>query len=276
MERRRHFGSRNGFTLTEVLVAGAIGLMVLAVLASTSLSLRRSTTATEQFARDSTTGSRLLDYVVQDLRRAVGVSSLSSGTYAVIKTNATVAVSETTHLAIEIPDYYGSNEGDGAAGSPFRTSRYPRSQLNVLSVFNGSGAEPLNGTIEWKEAVTRYGSVETARFAPADLGNGRVEVRYYRAARSPSDPSLCYFRAEYSPGAAVPNFRPEEIAERISTGGDLITLIVQAAELPPNDARHGRVFRVTSAFQPRFRHSREPGVGAEQHLTVVLRNARRD
>lgn len=276
MKRPRFTTGKSGFTLAEVLIAASAGLMVLAVLASTSLTLQRTMSASGHFARASNDGSRLVDYVVQDLRRAVRVGQLIGGVETPVKNNATFAVSETITLTINIPDYYRSNTPDRAPDSPFRTSRYARQTLNLLPLFNGSGAAVLNGTILYNEAVTKIGSVETTRFAPGNLGTGEVQVRYYRAPRSASDPTACYFRAEYPPGATAPHFAPEEIAERIVTRGDPVTLQVEVPNFPVSDARYGKVFKIKSAFTPQFRRVGAIALPAEQALTVLLRNGRRD
>ena len=261
------------FTLAEVLVAGAVGFMILGVLISTSTSLQQSMSASAHYAKASNDGSRLVDHIVQDLRRALRVGMLAGGIYTPVKNNAAVVVNNETILTINIPDYYASNR---TLDDAFRASRYPREALNLLSLFNGNGAAALNGAIYWNEAVTKVGSVETTRFSPANLGNGEIQVRYYRAARSASDPTLCYFRAEYKPEAVAPNFAPQEIAEPAARDGEPITVVVEAPSLPDADPRYGKVFRVKSTFAPRFRRSASSQPDAQQYLTVVLRNPRRD
>ncbi len=275
--RRTLCGScQTGFTIAEVMVASAAGFMILAVLISTSTTLERSMAATSHYAKAANDGSRVVDHVVQDLRRSLRVGTLESGRYTPLKSNAGVIVSGDRILTINIPDYYSSNSPSRALDSPFRSSRYARSTLNILSTFNGNGAAPLNGSIYWNEAVTKIGSVETTRFSPASLGNGEIQVRYYRAARSDSDPRVCYFRAEYNPEAAAPNFPPQEIAEPAEANGKPLTLVVEAPNLPVADSRHGKIFRVKSSFSPRFRRDAPPEADAQQYLTVVLRNGRRD
>ena len=185
-------------------------------------------------------------------------------------------MSETVTLVINVPDYYRGNQPDRAPTSPFRTSRYDRQSLNLLPTFNGNGANLLNGTIYWKEAVARVKSVDTTRFAPGDLATGEVQIRYTRGPRSPKDPTVCYFRGEYPPTGDTPYFPPEEVAERVSTAGDVVALRLEAPSFLSSDARYGKVFRLKCSFNPRFRRTGSTAQTAEQELMVFLRNARRD
>jgi hypothetical protein len=274
--RRGHLRKRSGFTLLEVAIAGTVGVMILTVLLSTSISLQRSMTVTEHYARAANDGNRLLDYVVQDLRRAVRVGSVQGGVYQPLKSGGSAEVDGTSELVISIPDYYASNS-ETAGDEAFAAPRYARSTLNLLPLFNGNSSTSLDGTVRWNEAVTKVGSVETTRFAPSNLGNGEVQVRYFRAERSDGSGTLCFYRGEYRPGSTAPNFPPAEIAARTSdTLSDPLGLRVRAAHLPATDRRAGKLFTVTTSFAPRFRRSAAPGERAEQSLTILLRNGRRD
>jgi hypothetical protein len=73
------------------------------------------------------------------------------------------------------------------------------------------------------------------------------------------------------------HFPPAEIAERASdTISDPLALTIRAANLPATDRRAGKLFTVTTSFAPRFRRSAAAAEKAEQSLTVLLRNGRRD
>lgn len=259
----------------ELLMAVGTGVVVLGVFAAAAMNLGRSMFAADHYARASNDGSRLVDYMVQDLRRAVAVGVLSNGISTPLKNGSAATVSEGVTLTISIPDYYASNT-PGGAGSAFRTPRYARNDLNTDPLFNTQGPLPLNGTVQWEEGVTKVGGVETTRFSPVNLGSDQVEVRYYRAPRSRADSTICYFRAEHLPGNARPNFAPEELASWTTEGGGPVTLTIQAPDLPPADVRYGKLFLVKTSFEPQFQRC---GIGtppAEQRLTVLLRNGRRD
>jgi type II secretory pathway pseudopilin PulG len=261
------------FTLVEVMIAASVGLMILGVLVSTSLSVQRNISATEHLAKASNDGNRVLDSIAQDLRRAVRVGTVTGGVHTTLKNNAKVELNNGTTLLINIPDYYGSN----AANSPgFLGTRYPRSMLNTLPLFNGRSSAALDGSVPWQEAVMKIGSVETTRFAPASLGSGEVQVRYHRGPRSAQDGTLCFFRSEYQPGSSTAHFPPEEIAERLSARGEPLKITIAAPLLPVSDKGHGRIFTLVAVVQPRF--SRRASTGSEhtQQLTVSLRNPRRD
>jgi len=275
---RRLPARRNGgeaFTLMESLLAATIGVVLLGVLTAAAAHLGRSMFAADHFARSSNDGSRLVDYVVQDLRRAVGVGILIEGVLTPLKNGATATVSESTTLSIHIPDFYASNTPGGSGDAAFRTPRYAREDLNKDAAFNAQGLLPLNGTVQWGDAVTKVDGVETTRFSPTSLGHEHLEVRYYRARRSSHAPATCYFRAEHTPGAAKPNFPPQELADGGATIDAPVTLTVLAPILPATDPRQGKLFHVMTSFTPRF-HRGSVDISAEQRLTVLLRNARRD
>ena len=80
MKRTIDFDSAHGaFTLVEIMVAAGSGLLLLAVVASASIAVQRSISATSRSATSMINENRLLDYVAQDLRRAVRVGTISSG-----------------------------------------------------------------------------------------------------------------------------------------------------------------------------------------------------
>ncbi|MES2569243.1 MAG: hypothetical protein V4710_04210 [Verrucomicrobiota bacterium] len=267
--------SRSGFTITEVMVSALIGGFVLGALVIGSITIQRSFYATNRYAAQINNESRLMDYVAQDLRRALRVGVISSGTYtklpAVISDSAStpVGISETNVLAINIPDYYASNSPNNTKGSNFKISRYARSLLDSSSTYNSNPTETqvLNGSVPWSEAVVP-GTNPTLRYAPASAGNGEIQVRYYRAVRSTRDNTLCYFRAEYPAGSNTPTLT-REIAERIVDASTPISLLITSLS-------KGTRFQLRSEFLPRHRLSNKTTAGTEQYVVVTLRNKRKD
>jgi prepilin-type N-terminal cleavage/methylation domain-containing protein len=87
---------RAGFTLLELMIAMAIGVMALTAAFSAALTMQRCLAASEEFAADKTEQTRLSDFLALDLRRALTVTGASG----------------TTILTLTIPNYYDS------AGNP--------------------------------------------------------------------------------------------------------------------------------------------------------------
>jgi hypothetical protein len=278
LKRLSHARSRHvAFTLLELAVAASVGLAVLAGLISAAIAIQRSISATSHYVNNVNNGNRLVDYVGQDLRRAVRVGSLVSGTNTSLKNNVSFTVTETNVLTANIPDYYGSNVPNNASGSAFKSSRYARTNLNTQAAFNSNGAgSPLNGCIAWNEAVTLVGATQAPRFAPAATGTGEIQVRYYRGPRSGTDPTVCFFRAEYPSASNTPNSAAREIAERVITGTSVTSLIVSAPNLAATDPLYGRSFNVESNFTPKYARVANSTAGTDQYVTILLRNMRRD
>ena len=213
-----------------------------------------------------------MDYIAEDLRRAVRVGTLVSGTNTALKNDPNgFIITDTNVLTINIPDYYTSNTRNNAFGSSFKTSRYSRSTLDTSATYNSNGTGSiLNGVIPWSEATTTVGSVPTTRFAPIASGSGEIQVRYYRGPRSAQDSTICFFRAEYPSNSNTPNFI-QEIAERIVDGTSTITLKVFAI----TNVGQPSLFRLQSSFNSEFTKSRT-SVGTEETVVVTTRNTRRD
>ena len=265
-----------GFTLVELLVSSSVGLMMLAGLVSAAVAIQKSISATNHYVAAVNNGDRLIDYVSQDLRRAVRVGGMAGGIRTSLKNNASFGVTEENVLTISIPDYYASNIPNNAVGSGFKLSRYARITLNTETRFNTAAANsPLNGCVPWSEAVMKVGSLQTPRFAPA-AGNNEIEVRYYRGPRSAHDHTVCFFRAEYLAGSNVPNSVPREIAERVARSESITTLIVTAPNLATSDPGYGKTFMVQSNFTPKYGRLNGTTPGTGQCVKVLLRNARRD
>jgi type II secretory pathway component PulJ len=61
---------RSAFTLTELMISAAIGVLAIAAAFSGAISLQRCLIAGEEFGADKTEQTRLSDYLARDLRRA--------------------------------------------------------------------------------------------------------------------------------------------------------------------------------------------------------------
>ena len=274
MKRAFIFDSaRSAFTIVEMMVAAGSGLLLLAIVASASVAVQRSISATSQSATSMNNENRLLDYVAQDLRRALRVGTINSGTYATAKNFSSFSVNESAILAINIPDYYGSNTPNNAAGSTFKTTRYARNTLNTSSTYNSSGISTLNGCVPWSEAVTTSNSKSVPRFAPAASSTGEIQVRYFRGQRSATDATVCFFRGEYPSNSNTPNSPPRDIAERIVSPTSSTALLVSGYSV---GTTQGLRYRVQSSFTPKYRSQNTSTAGTEQYVEVTLRNPRRD
>ena len=264
---------RSAFTLLETMLASGAGLLLIASLASAAFAVQKSIAATSQYVSGVNNENRLVDYVAQDLRRALRVGMITSGSYATAKNIASVSINETSILAINIPDYYGSNTPNSTRGSTFTTTRYPRNTLNTLLSFNSNGVAQLNGCVPWAEATTTVNGSQVTRFAPSASGNGEIQVRYFRDTRSATDTTVCFFRQEYPGNSNTPNFPKKDIAERIVDPNSSTTLIVSGYSV---GSRTGMRYRIQSSFTPRFRKGTTSTSGTEQYVEVTLRNPRRD
>ena len=214
---------RRAFTVVEMMLAMTAGTIVLGTLIAGSVAVRKSIITTDRYVTGMNNSTRLMDYVAQDLRRAVRVGTLVGGTNTAYKNDSTgFSVTTTNILTINVPDYYASNTPNNGAGSTFKTSRYQRSTLDTSSTYWASSGSLMNGVVPWSEATTTVGSAATARYAPVATSTGEIQVRYYRAARSGSDPSVCYFRGEY-PANSNTAIATKEIAERISNAASTST-----------------------------------------------------
>ena len=118
----RH-GCLPGFTLVEVVMALALGSVVMAAVLAAMVFLQKSYAATEQYAVNLADQSRLMDYLTLDLRRAVNV------------TFTTDASGQTNGLTISVPPYYSSAD-------PFSPNT-PRIYLAAAYYGSTPGALPL-------------------------------------------------------------------------------------------------------------------------------------
>ena len=261
---------RSGIVLVEMMLSMMVAIVVLGVLTYASIGMSRSLSATERYITGVANENRLMDYVAADLRRAVRVSIINGSTSTTLKNSGSTnySITDTTFLSISIPDYYGANTPDNAAGSTFKTSRYPRGTLNTSATYNGNATLLLNGVVPWVDAVTTVSNKNVTRFAPSTAGTGELEVRYYRGVRSAGDATPCFFRSEYPPGSATAS-STVEIAERISDDLSTTTLLISARN-------SGQVFQLQSSFTPTFRRQNVSSGGTTGILEVSTRNLRRD
>lgn len=261
-----------GFTLTELLFAVTASAIFLGALILGLIAMRKSMYASNRYITAVNNQTRIMDYIAEDLRRAVRVGTLVSGVNTALKNNSVgFSITDTTILTINIPDYYASNTRNNAYGSTFKTSRYSRATLDTSVTYNSNGTGSiLNGVIPWTEATTTVGSVPATRFAPTTAGNGEIQVRYYRGPRSAHDSTVCFFRAEYPSNSNTPYFA-QEIAERIMDGASTVTVKIFATTTAPQPS----VFRLQSAFNSEYTKSRTT-IGTEATVVVTTRNTRRD
>lgn len=270
---RQESSRLRAFTLIETMVALAAGVAVGAVFVSASISVQKSIAATKQYVTAVNNENRIVDYVAQDLRRALRVGKIVSGAYSKVDNVLDFGVSEINTLAINVPDIYGSNTPNNSRGSAFKTSRYNRNTLNTAPAYNSNANTLLNGCVPWAEAVTTVRSKVTPRFAPPSAGSGEIQVRYFRGPRSATDGTVCYFRGEYPSNSNIPNSPPREIAERIVDQRSSTALIINGYS---KGSTPGMIYRIQSKFTPGYRLSNTSTQGTEQYVYVALRTARRD
>jgi hypothetical protein len=234
-------------TLVELSCAVAVIMVVLAGAMAGLIALQKSLADSTQYAAGFNDGTRLVDSVSRDLRNAIRVSRRTSGTATPFKTGF-FAITETDQLVIVVPDYYESNAPDNASGSPYKTPRYSRSNLD-----SSTGAT----SFPYTDVVAVVGSMRVPNYS------GELEIRYLKRSRSVQDPTICYFRQEYD-GGATPVLRSEmEIAEKADSTRLTITALTRSD------------FRVVTSFSPRRLGEARRG-GTLQASVVKLSNARRD
>src|SRR5690349_8658014 len=89
----------SGFTLTELMIAVAVGVLALSAAFSAAITVHRCWTASEKFAADKREQSRLNDYLAMDLRRARSITGANGNVI----------------LTVTIPDYF---DADGNPVTP--------------------------------------------------------------------------------------------------------------------------------------------------------------
>jgi hypothetical protein len=255
------------FTLVEMMFSLSTGAFVIGALILGSIAIQKSFAATTHYLVGINNESRLLDFASQDLRRAVRVGMIASGTATTLKDFSEFTISEVNVLTINVPDYYASNVPDNSKRSPFKTNRYARATLDSASGYNSDSAAVLKGCVPWTDAVTD-GVRPALKFAGASAGTGEIQIRYYRGPRSATDSTLCFFRAEYSAGSNTPNFK-REIAERVVDTASTTGLLLSGSN-------NGTRFQLHSRFVPRYRRANTGTAGADEYVVVTVRNPRLD
>lgn len=107
---------QGGFTIAEMLIAMAGSSIIIGALLFSSVGLQKAFRASEVFAAAQADQRRLLDYLTRDLRRAVGISQVTSinGTGGTKVGTAPVSIENETGLLLTLPGYYRSNEPSSA------------------------------------------------------------------------------------------------------------------------------------------------------------------
>jgi type II secretory pathway pseudopilin PulG len=137
---------RTAFTITELMVALAASVIILAALGVAALSLSRSFGATRSFSEAQAAQVRLIDAVALDLRRAIEVAittsatsnpastgnvstkfafnpasgaantqTIDDGTYDKLALRVGGSTRPSTYLTITIPGFYRSNDDRNSA-----------------------------------------------------------------------------------------------------------------------------------------------------------------
>lgn len=238
---------RRGFTLVEMSCALAVTMAVLAGAVAGVVALQKSLAGSTQYAAGFNDGTRLVDAISQDLRNAIRISQLTSGTATSFKSGF-FTISDVDQLVVVVPSFYKSNVPDNRSGSPYKTPRYSRSNLDTAT---GATFFP------YTDVVAVIGTIRVPKYP------GELEIRYLKKARSAQDRTVCYFRQEYDGGSTPVLRSEEEIAEKATS----IRLSITAL----NRTR----FRVLASFAPKW--SGEPRrPGTIQASVVKLLNTRRD
>jgi hypothetical protein len=234
-----------GFTVVELLCASALSLVVLAGASAGVVALQKSFKGSQQYATGMNDGTRIIDYISRDLRNAVKISRVQTGVATAFKTGS-LDVTGLDQLSISVPDYYASNTPMNTAGSPYKSPRFSRATLPTGSTY-----------FPYTQVVNVVGTTRVPKYP------GLVEVRYVKKVRSPQDPTMCYFRREYTGGAAMVLSSDAEVAENVSTQ----TLTVSA--LDP------KRFRIITNFRPKW-SGEARRAGTQQIATVKVLNMRMD
>lgn len=106
------------------------------------------------------------------------------------------------------------------------------------------------------------------RYAPPAAGDGTVQVRYYKAPRTPGDSVIVFIRAEFPSGAST--------AADVREVADCVSAQTADATLTVSGIDEGRVLRIEASVTPRLRFPGVPAGAATSRQDVILRNLRRD
>jgi type II secretory pathway component PulJ len=143
--------------MTELMVASAVGSVIMACLAVGAVTLQRGYSAAEHQTRSQLDQMRIVDYISRDLRRAVAVRVENSGP------------SIGTKLVIDVPDLSGRDSASGDLLEP---------ALVNGDVRYGSAATTVAYYVEGIAFIRQEASAKTV------IANKRIEE--FKADRSSS------------------------------------------------------------------------------------------
>ncbi len=122
MKRALSLREVRAFTITEVMVASAVSLMIFGAVLTAVVTFQRSFTGAIDYSRGTIDQQRVLDYISRDLRRAL-----------------TVTVStDTNTLTITVPDAYGTYDAQGNPSGPVKDPDLSTGKVNY-----GDPAKPV-------------------------------------------------------------------------------------------------------------------------------------
>jgi Tfp pilus assembly protein PilW len=166
---------KDGFTLSEMMVAMGITMLILLALITGAIALQRSYSATDQYANAQNSELRVMDYLMRDLRRA-GFGGLSAPAYWTGSSNSPISISNSAQVSILVPDYYNAYDANGnpstVAGinsqpnDPVLTTGTPvfGSNLVMITYYVDANTQSLVRQIDW----TASGVAKTSRTVIAD------------------------------------------------------------------------------------------------------------
>ncbi len=116
----KKYHSIRGFTISELLVASSVSVVMVGIALIASISLQRSFNASLKYANSQADQARVLDYMAVDLRRSLTVSG-SNG-----------------QLLLTIPDYYDSSGNPRTPVVVNGLAKYGTTPLSVRYYVSGS------------------------------------------------------------------------------------------------------------------------------------------
>lgn len=150
--------SSRGFTIAEMMIAMAGSAIIVGALLFTSVGLQKAFRASEVYAAAQADQRRLLDYLTRDLRRAVGVATITSvnGSSPAKVGSQPVTVQGETALLLTLPGYYKNN----APGTAEFDQALPVTAVEGRADYGSAvGAAPGVPVIFRKVFVAEEGSV---------------------------------------------------------------------------------------------------------------------
>jgi hypothetical protein len=234
--------ARTGFTLVEILTAALITVIILGSVTAASVALQKSFLGNRQYMKASADSNRVIDYITQDLRNAMGVSRRTGTVSAALKVG-NFEITDSDQLCVFVPDYYTSNIPDNTTMSPYKTPRFSRANI------------PAGRTYYNYDFIVKIDGITRIPNYPSQL-----EIRYQKRARATGDPTVCFFRMEFEGGTLR---RTNEIAEKAES------MKVRVVAVDPWD------FQVSSSFASKWSGEKYRDA-SRQFTTVSLQNHRTD